>query len=132
MMNSSFRAGALRPAALALAAIAACTAQAQEGSAPALKEVVVTATRTAQPLTDVVADVSIVDRETIEQSGATGLGDVLARLPGIEMGRTGGPGSTTSMYVRGAETRLTAVYIDGVRVDSQAGSGGTTWEAIPL
>ena len=132
MMNSSFRAGALRPAALALAAMAACTAQAQEGSAPALKEVVVTATRTAQPLTDVVADVSVVDRETIEQSGATGLGDVLARLPGIEMGRTGGPGSTTSMYVRGAETRFTAVYIDGVRVDSQAGSGGTTWEAIPL
>ena len=132
MMNSSFRAGALRPAALALAAMAACTAQAQEGSAPALNEVVVTATRTAQPLTDVVADVSVVDRETIEQSGATGLGDVLARLPGIEMGRTGGPGSTTSMYVRGAETRFTAVYIDGVRVDSQAGSGGTTWEAIPL
>ena len=92
----------------------------------------VTATRTAQPLTDVVADVSIVDRETIEQSGATGLGDVLARLPGIEMARTGGPGSTTSMYVRGAETRFTAVYIDGVRVDSQAVSGGTTWEAIPL
>ena len=60
MMNSSFRAGALRPAALALAAMAACTAQAQEGTAPALKEVVVTATRTAQPLTDVVADVSIV------------------------------------------------------------------------
>ena len=132
MMNSSFRAGALRPAALALAAMAACTAQAQEGSAPALNEVVVTATRTAQPLTDVVADVSIVDRETIEQSGATGLGDVLARLPGIEMARTGGPGSTTSMYVRGAEKRFTAVYIDGVRVDSQAVSGGTTWEAIPL
>lgn len=132
MMNSSFRAGALRPAALALAAMAACTAQAQEGTAPALKEVVVTATRTAQPLTDVVADVSIVDRETIEQSGATGLGDVLARLPGIEMGRTGGPGGNTSIFVRGAETRFAAVYIDGVRVDSQAVSGGTTWEAIPL
>lgn len=134
MKNSSFRAGAaLRPAALALAAMAACTVHAQEGSsAPALKDVVVTATRTAQPLTDVVADVSIVDRETIEQSGATGLGDVLARLPGIEMARSGGLGGATSMYVRGAETRFTAVYIDGVRVDSQAGSGGTTWEAIPL
>ncbi len=110
----------------------ACAVQAQQGAAHVLDDVVVTATRTAQPLTDVLADVSIVDRETIEQSGATGLGDVLARLPGIEMARSGGPGGTTSMFVRGAETRFTAVYVDGVRVDSQAGSGGTTWEAIPL
>ncbi|HQQ69594.1 MAG TPA: TonB-dependent receptor, partial [Alicycliphilus sp.] len=118
----------------------ACAAQAQEGSvqlaqnlrAPSLNEVVVAATRTAQPLSDIVADVSVVDRETIEQSGATGLADVLARLPGIEMARNGGPGSTTSLFVRGAETRYTAVYIDGVRVDSQAGSGGAAWEAIPL
>jgi len=132
MMNPSLRAGALRPAAFALAAMAACAVQAQQGAAHVLDDVVVTATRTAQPLTDVLADVSIVDRETIEQSGATGLGDVLARLPGIEMARSGGPGGTTSMFVRGAETRFTAVYVDGVRVDSQAGSGGTTWEAIPL
>lgn len=107
-------------------------AQAREGAAPVLDDVVVTATRTAQPLTDVLADVSIVDRETIEQSGAAALGDVLARLPGIEMNRSGGPGGATSMYVRGAETRFTAVYVDGVRVDSQAGSGGANWEAIPL
>ncbi|MHA7602173.1 TonB-dependent receptor domain-containing protein [Alicycliphilus sp. T452] len=131
-MNPFLRAGALRPSALALAALAACAVQAQEGAAPVLSDVVVTATRTAQPLTDVLADVSIVDREAIEQSGAAALGDVLARLPGIEMSRSGGLGGTTSMYVRGAETRFTAVYIDGVRVDSQAGSGGTTWEAIPL
>ena len=107
-------------------------AQAREGAAPVLDDVVVTATRTAQPLTDVLADVSIVDRETIEQSGAAALGDVLARLPGIEMNRSGGPGGATSMYVRGAETRFTAVYVDGVRVDSQAGSGGANWEAIPI
>ncbi|WP_227001450.1 TonB-dependent receptor domain-containing protein [Pulveribacter suum] len=130
----------LHPHALALAALAACAAHAQEGAtlvaqnlhAPAMNEVVVTATRTAQPLTDVLADVSIVDRETIEKSGATGLADVLARLPGIEMVRNGGPSTTTSLFMRGAETRFTAVYVDGVRVDSQAGSGGATWEALPL
>lgn len=136
MMNSDFGARLpLRACALALAAAAACSVQAQnqnQNTAPALPETVVAATRTAQPLTDVVADVSIVDRDTIERSGATGLSDVLARLPGIEMGRSGGQGGNTSLFVRGAEQRFTAVYIDGVRVDSQAGSGGTTWEAIPL
>jgi len=40
-----------------------------------LAEVVVTATRVLQPLTDLVADVTIVDRTQIERSGATGLGD---------------------------------------------------------
>lgn len=129
----------LRPAALALAAMAALAAHAQEGAtllaqnlhAPSMSDVVVTATRTPQPLSDLVADVSIVDRETIETSGATGLVDVLARLPGVEMSRNGGPGTTTSLFLRGAETRFTAVYIDGVRVDSQS-TGGAAWEAIPL
>ncbi|MDD0817128.1 TonB-dependent receptor [Curvibacter sp. HBC28] len=96
-----------------------------------LKETVVTATRTEQPLADLVADVSIIDRETIENSGLGGLADVLARLPGVEMSRNGGPGATTSLFLRGAETRFTAVYIDGVRVDSQS-TGGAAWESIPL
>ncbi|MFT3815046.1 MAG: TonB-dependent receptor [Acidovorax sp.] len=119
----------LRLAALSLAALAACSAHAQ--STAALPDMVVTATRTPQPLTDVVADVSVVDRDTIERSGATGLADVLARLPGVEMVRNGGPGATTSVFVRGAESRFTAVYIDGVRVDSQS-TGGASWQNIPL
>lgn len=117
----------LRLAALTLALGAAACAHAQS----TLNDVVVTATRTAQPLTDVVADVSIIDRETLERSGATGLVDVLARLPGVELSRNGGSGGTSSLYVRGGETRFTAVYIDGVRVDSQS-TGGAPWEALPL
>lgn len=107
-------------------------AQSSLAAPAALSEVVVTATRTEQPLSDVVADVSIIDRDTIARSGATGLADVLDRLPGISITRNGGPAATTSVYVRGAETRFTAVLIDGVRVDTQSGSGGASWNAIPL
>ncbi|WP_422846225.1 TonB-dependent receptor domain-containing protein [Acidovorax sp. M2(2025)] len=137
----------LRPAAprlalLALAAGSACSALSQTAPAggellaqnlraPSLAETVVAATRSPQPLTDLVADISVVDRETIESSGATGLADLLARLPGVEFARNGGPGTTTSVYLRGAESRFTAVFIDGVRVDSQA-TGGAPWESIPL
>ena len=35
------------------------------------------------------------------------------------------------MFIRGAETRFTAVYLDGVRLDSQS-TGGAVWESIPL
>ncbi|MDB5779767.1 MAG: TonB-dependent receptor, plug [Polaromonas sp.] len=118
-------------AALPLALMLAFPAFAQTPTSPQLRETVVTATRTAQPLSDVVADVTIIDRQKIERSGAAGLADVLKRVPGIEMSRNGGPGANTSVFLRGAESRFTAVYIDGVRVDSQA-TGGAAWESIPL
>lgn len=117
------RAALLLPALLPCLATAAATA--------ATDSVVVTASRTPQPLSSVLADVSVVDRVAIERSGATGVADVLARLPGIEFARNGGPGTTTSVFIRGSETRHTAVYIDGVRVDSQS-TGGAPWEQIPL
>lgn len=100
-------------------------------TAATLDPVVVTATRTAVPLTEVLADVSIVDRDQIERSGAASVSDVLARLPGITINQTGGPASTTGVFIRGAESRFTAVFVDGVRIDSQS-TGGATWEAIPL
>lgn len=96
-----------------------------------LQQTVITATRLPQTLTDSLADVTVIDQTTIERSGAIGLADVLARQPGIEFARNGGPGGTTGVFVRGGETRFTAVYIDGIRVDSQA-TGGAPWEAIPL
>jgi vitamin B12 transporter len=118
-----------RPAAFALAAAFFSTClNAQTGE---LNPTVVTATRTAQAIGELVADVSVIDRAEIERSGAVGLSDLLMRLPGVEMVRNGGAGSVTSVYLRGAETRFTAVYIDGVRIDSQS-TGGATWEGIPL
>jgi len=97
----------------------------------ALDAVVVSANRTEQPVTDVVADVTVVDREAIDRSGAASVAEVLARLPGVSIVTNGGPASTTSVYLRGAETRFTAVFVDGVRVDSQS-TGGASWQGIPL
>lgn len=97
----------------------------------ALDAVVVSANRTEQPITDVVADVTVVDREAIDRSGAASVAEVLARLPGVSIVTNGGAASTTSVFLRGAETRFTAVFVDGVRVDSQS-TGGASWQGIPL
>jgi vitamin B12 transporter len=112
-------------------AFAAQAQSAAQADAVHMKETVVTANRIEQPLSDLVADMSVVGRETIETAGAVGVADVLSRLPGVQMVRNGGAGSTTSVYLRGADTRFTAVYIDGVRVDSQS-TGGASWQDIPL
>ena len=102
-----------------------------QSDAPSLPPTVVTATRVAQPLSDVLADVTLIDEEQIRRSGAVNISDLLVRQPGLAMTRNGGPGTTTSMYIRGADTRFTAVYINGVRVDSQS-TGGAPWESISL
>jgi vitamin B12 transporter len=124
----------VRLAALPLALAAAfpfASASAQPAVPASLPETVVTATRVAQPLSDLVADVTVIDADAIARSGAVGVADVLARQPGIEIARNGGPGQNTSVFVRGADSRFTAVYLDGVRVDSQS-TGGAIWEQIPL
>lgn len=100
-------------------------------AALAADTVVVTATRSPLPMSQVLADMSVLERDAIERSGASCVADLLARLPGVEFARNGGPGTVTSVFVRGGESRHTAVFIDGVRVDSQA-TGGAMWEMLPV
>ncbi|WP_284308040.1 TonB-dependent receptor domain-containing protein [Hydrogenophaga electricum] len=126
----STHASRARLAVLPLACAAACASFASLAQTT-LPTVVVSATRSEQPITDVVADVSIVDRDAIERSGVSSVAEVLARVPGVTINQNGGPAASTSLYLRGGETRFTAVFIDGVRVDSQA-TGGASWNAIPL
>jgi vitamin B12 transporter len=128
---TSSSSGRARRTFTALVSLAPLAAFAQAAPSAAAEPVVITANRTPQPLSSVLADVSVVERADIERSGVTGVADLLARLPGIEISRSGGPAATTSVFVRGSETRHTAVYVDGVRVDSQS-TGGAMWEQIPL
>ena len=92
----------------------------------------VTATRAPLPASHVLADTTVLTRDDLDRSASMVLSDVLARAGGLQLSRNGGAGGTSSMFLRGAESRYTAVLVDGVRVDSQAGGGGTAWEAIPL
>ena len=119
----------LRPVAVATAVLAFSGLSAQ--AAP-MDEVVVSATRTEQRLSDVLADVTVVDSETIERSGFDSVAQLLSRQPGIQITTTGGAASTSNVFVRGASSQYTAVFLDGVRIDSQSGSGGATWQNLPL
>jgi len=113
-------------------ALAVAQAFAQSPSEPAILDpIVVTASRTPQPLLEIVADVTVIDAEELARSGAVDLAALLARQPGVEMVRNGGPGATSGVFLRGANAAQTLVLIDGVRVAS-ASSGATALEAIPL
>src|SRR5437762_4075429 len=124
-----------RLAAVLGAAFGACCAgpvQAQvQPNATSLEPVFVTATRFSQPLAELIADVTTIGPDDIAHAGAQSLSDVLARLPGVEIASNGGPGSTTSVFLRGANRGHTLVLIDGLRVGSSS-DGATALEAIPL
>jgi len=114
-----------------MAVFLATSALAQSQAAGTLNEVVVTATRTAVPVTDVIADVSIIDRATLDQAGQSSLRDVLAQLPGVQFVSNGSYRSSTGVFLRGATSAQSIVLIDGVRVGS-ATSGGASFENMPL
>lgn len=85
--------------------------------------VVVTATRQAARANELLSDVSVISREEIERSGQETIADVLAKQPGIQISRNGGPGTSTSFYIRGARPEQTKVLIDGVPINSVDLSG---------
>jgi len=97
-----------------------------------LADVTVTATRSLEPLAQVMADVTVISSAQIEHSGVDTLPQLMSRVAGVQVSQNGGPAAVSSVYLRGASNEFTAVLIDGVRVDSQNLSGGVSWEAIPL
>lgn len=101
-----------------LLASAGCAAAASASSAiPDANHVVVTATRTPTPIDEVLAPVVVIDRETIARSAATDVTELLRFHAGLDLGRNGGPGQTTAVFIRGAESNHTLVLVDGVRIN---------------
>jgi vitamin B12 transporter len=83
-----------------------------------LPAVVVDVLRAPTALDRVVADVVVIDRERIRDSGADSLEDLLRREGGIQFTRNGGPGQIAGVLMRGASSNNTVVVVDGVRVGS--------------
>lgn len=76
----------------------------------------VTASGFEQLLSDVIPSISVITREQIDRSGALSLADLVMGEPGVEVGRNGGLGTTTSFFLRGAESKNVLVLVDGVRM----------------
>jgi vitamin B12 transporter len=82
-----------------------------------IPDTVITATRTPTPVTDIPAGVTVIDRQAIEDSGATTLGDVLATVPGLHVSPSGGPGGQSSVFMRGTNSGHVLVLRDGMPIN---------------
>ncbi|WP_427979096.1 TonB-dependent receptor domain-containing protein [Agarivorans sp.] len=112
-----------------LAAIAPAFGYAQETSQE--QTMVVTANRMQQPANSVIAPLTLVTREQIENSGAQDIVDVLSQQVGISVTRNGGVGQTESVFIRGTSSAQSLYLIDGVRVNT-ATNGGAQLSLLPL
>jgi vitamin B12 transporter len=82
-----------------------------------LNEVVVSATRSEKKLNEVGRSVTIVTSDDIKKSGATSVSELLAMQEGIYVVGAGqNPGTTSSIFTRGANSNQTVILIDGVRI----------------
>ncbi|HXD04467.1 MAG TPA: TonB-dependent receptor [Burkholderiaceae bacterium] len=129
---------AMRPARLALAAAAVmgptlAAAQAQDtNSAAQLEPVVVTAARLEQRLSETIPHTTVLTREDIERSQLADLPSLLAREAGLQFVSNGGPGTATSIFMRGAPSSQVLVMIDGVPITKQDATGAVAIEQLAL
>jgi catecholate siderophore receptor len=120
----------VRPAAMALAALAMGTAARADDAATEVAGVIVTAsrdgayqadrssaaTRTDTPLRDVPQSVSVITDRLIKDQAMQGMGDLLRYVPGATMGQ--GEGHRDAPTLRG-NASTADFFVDGVRDDVQ-------------
>ena len=93
--------------------------------------IIVTATRTEIPLEHATVPVQVITREDIELSLAADLAELLRFEAGLDIGRNGGPGQATSIFMRGTESNHTLVLIDGVRMNPGTIGGAAVQHISP-
>lgn len=87
-------------------------------------EIVVTATASPLRSSEVARASTVIDAADIERRGVALLGDVLRTVSGLRVQQLGGPGSFTTVRVRGLRQADTALLVDGHQIRDAGGFRG--------
>jgi len=101
-----------------VALLVACSALPALAEPVELEPVVVTATRTARPSSEVISSVTVITAEEIALSGAKTLAEVLRGSVGLHVKDNGPRGSLGTLSIRGSTAEQVLVLLDGVRLNS--------------
>lgn len=97
---------------------------AQTEPAGMLPSTVVTADRFPTDPDKVTSSYTVVPREEMERRQLRTAGEVLKTVPGVSVQQSGGPGTQTSIFVRGSNSNHVLVLIDGVTVNDPSTPNG--------
>ncbi len=88
------------------------------------ESVVVTGADRAERLADTNKTMSVVDARAMEARDEYFVPEALRTVPGLRVEQLGGPGSFTSLKIRGLRTEDTSILIDGARLRDPAAPQG--------
>jgi len=94
------------------------------------ERLVVTAAQVGQVASMVPDSTTVIGGDVLATRQQFNTGQALRSVPGITVQQSGGPGSLTSLFLRGGESDYTLVLIDGVRANSFG--GGVDLSQVPL
>lgn len=103
--------------ALLAVGITALVAQGQES------EIVVSATKVPSPSAAVGSSVTVITAEDIARQQNNTVAELFDQVPGVYFSQSGGPGTLSSIYIRGAETEQTLVMVDGIEINDAISPG---------
>jgi iron complex outermembrane receptor protein len=86
--------------------------------------VVITASDTPQSVDEVSKAITVVENQDIDDRNESAVAESLRNVPGLRVQQLGGPGSFTSIKIRGLRSEDTAVLIDGIRFRDAAATQG--------
>jgi len=115
-----------------LAALPAALMCAGQNELTRVEPTVVTVTGEAMPLSAAPASVVVLSRETIENSRAGNVGDVLRQVPFLFLTRSGGAGGLTTVTLRGGKPNFTLVMLDGIPVNDISDTLGGSFDFATL
>lgn len=95
-------------------------------------QIIVSANRFQQPVSSVLAPVTVVTREEIDKWQSNSVVDILRRLPGVDVTQSGGLGQNSTVRVRGTEAKHLLVLIDGVRLNNAGITGEPDLNQFPV
>ena len=111
-------------AALAAALVVGATALTaqQPRDTVQLPEIVVTAARLPMPRASTTAAVTVITGEALRSHGIATVADALRTVSGAAVVETGPLGSATSLFLRGGESNMVRVLLDGVPLNVPGGA----------
>ncbi|MHC8405580.1 TonB-dependent receptor domain-containing protein [Pseudomonas sp. TMB3-21] len=96
-----------------------------------LPDVVISANRQVEARNDSSAANTVFTREDIDRLQPASVTDLLRRVPGVQVGQTGGRGSLPGIYIRGTKSAQSLVLVDGQRIGNST-SGDSNLQHINI
>jgi vitamin B12 transporter len=96
-----------------------------------LPDVLISANRQVEARNDSSAANTVFTREDIDRLQPSSVTDLLRRVPGVQVGQTGGRGSLPGIYIRGTKSAQSLVLVDGQRIGNST-SGDSNLQHINI